>query len=73
MGMRKKLENVTHINYHQYQYIYKSRDLIWKSIRFYQVAHFMQKELKYSQVKNKLNIDFLFHLVQWFKTFLIKK
>ena len=71
--MRKKLEKVTHINHHQYQYIYKSIDLMWKSMRFCQVVHFMQKELKYSQDKNKLNIDFLFHLVQCFKTFLIKK
>ena len=58
-----------------YIYIYKSRDLMWKSIRFCQVAYSMQRELKYFQVphqkeKNKLNIDFLFHLVQCFKTFI---
>ena len=53
--------------------IYKSRDLVWKSMKFCQVAHSMQRELKYFQDKKKLNIDFLFHLVQSFKTFLIKK
>ena len=39
---------------------------------FCQVTHSLQKKLKYSQVhikdKNKLNVDFLFHLVQCFKT-----
>ena len=40
-------------------------------MRFYQVAHFMQRELKYSQMgdKNILNIDFFFYLVQCVKTF----
>ena len=33
----------------------------------------MQRELKYSQDKNKLIIDFLFHFVQYFNTFQIKK
>ena len=47
---------------------------MWESIRFCQMAHSIQKELKYSlkchiKNKNKLNIDFLFHLVQYFKTF----
>jgi len=42
-------------------------------MRFCQVTHFIQRELKYSQVgdKKKLNIDFLFYLVQCVKTFLI--
>ena len=62
------------INIYIYIYINKSRDLMWKSIRFCQVAYSMQRELKYFQVphqkeKKKLNIDFLFHLVQCFKTF----
>ena len=38
-----------------------------------QVMLYMQRELKYSQDKNILNIDLLFHLVQSFKNFLIKK
>ena len=41
----------------------KSRELMWESMRFYQVAHSMQRKLKYSQDTNKLNIYFLFHLV----------
>ena len=43
-----------------------------ESMGFCQVTHSLQKKLKYSQVhikdKNKLNVDFLFHLVQCFKT-----
>ena len=37
---------------------------MWESIKFCQVAHSMQKELKCSQDKNKLNIDFFFFI--WF-------
>ena len=33
--------------------IYKSRDFMWGNMRFYQVAHSIQRELKYSQVPHQ--------------------
>ena len=58
------------------QYIYKSRDLMRESMRLCHVAYSMKRiEILLSHIrdKNKLIIDFLFYLVQCFKTFLIKK
>ena len=66
----------SHQSINIYIYIYKSRDLIRESMRLGHVAHSMKKiEILLSHIrdKNKLIIDFLFYLVQYFKIFLIKK
>ena len=56
-----------------YIYIYISRDFMWESIRFCQVNILCKENsniLKWHiKDKDKLNIDFLFHLVQCFKIF----
>ena len=35
-------------NFHINQYMYKSRDLMWESMRFCYVAHSLKRKLKYS-------------------------
>ena len=55
-----------------YIYIYKSRDLMWESMRFCHMALSMKRNkilLSHIRDKNKFkNIDSLFLLVQYFKT-----
>ena len=62
------------INQYQYilYYIYKSRDFMRKSMRFYHVAHSIKKieiPLNHFRDKNKFKCgDSLFPLVHYFKT-----
>ena len=66
-----------HQSIYIYIYIYKSRDLMQESMRFYYVAHSIKRvEILLSHIRDKnkfKNRDSLFLLVQCFKTFLIKK
>ena len=52
---------------HTYIYIYKSRDFMWESMRFCQVNILCKENSNilnwHIKDKDKLNIDFLFHLV----------
>ena len=52
-------------------YIYKSEDLMWENMRFCQVLCIENLNILKCHIrdKNKLNFDFLFHLVQCFKIF----
>ena len=69
-----QLDTINNYNINnQHRHIYKSRDLIWKSMRFCHMEHFLkiiEILLNHIRDKNKFkNIDSLFPLnLQWFKT-----
>ena len=68
-----QLDTINNYNINnQHRHIYKSRHLIWKSMRFCHMEHFLkiiEILLNHIRDKNKFkNIDSLFPLVQCFKT-----